>query len=141
MLFHCILAFMVYVEKKAVNLMGRGFPYKPQVISFLLPSRFSPYFDFLHFYYDASFVDILELILLRITEFPDVFRLAFFSHHCRGGPGWETRLPPHGTTWGLLIWASPAPRKSEMRMYTHTEVPEEFAHLSQRELQRLGFCD
>ena len=70
---------MVYVEKKAVNLMGRGFPYKPQVISFLLPSRFSPYFDFLHFYYDASFVDILELILLRITEFPDVFRLAFFD--------------------------------------------------------------
>lgn len=79
MLFHCILAFMIYVEKKAVNFTGRGFPSKSQVISSLLPSKFSPYFDSLHFYYDASFVDILELILLRITEFPDVFRLAFFS--------------------------------------------------------------
>lgn len=99
MLFHCILAFKVYVEKKAVNLTGRGFPSKSQVISSLLPSKFSPYFDSLHFYYDASFVDILELILLRITEFPDVFRLAFFSKLWKFSPTHSLDFFPSFLSW------------------------------------------
>ena len=97
-LFHCILALTVYVEK-AVNLTGGGFPSKSQVISSLLPSKFSPYFDSLHFYYDAFFVDILELILLRITEFPDVFRLAFFSKLGKFSPTHSLDFFPSFLSW------------------------------------------
>ena len=59
-------------------------------------------------------------------------------HHCCEGPGWETRLPPHGATWGPLIWAFSAPRKSDIRMHTHTEVSEEFARLPQRSFRDLS---
>ena len=60
------------------------------------------------------------------------------SHHCCEGPGWETRLPPHGTTWGPLIWAFSAPRKSDIRMHTHTQVSEGFACLLQRSFRDLS---